>query len=54
VESLLDPISKGAFQKRRRRMADAAALDGLLDRLGGEGWQFDTVSALVDSEAPGA
>ncbi len=54
VESLLDPISKGAFQKRRRRMADAAALDELLDRLGGEGWQFDTVSALVDSEAPGS
>lgn len=51
VESLLDPISKGAFQKRRRRMADAAALDELLERLTGEGWQFDTVSALVDFES---
>lgn len=50
VESVVEPGSKGAVEKRRRRLTDASALDEMLDGLVDRGWTFDTVSALVDSE----
>ncbi|MGI9576702.1 MAG: polysaccharide deacetylase family protein, partial [Microthrixaceae bacterium] len=51
VESVDKPDSEGAVVKRRRRLKVASSLDELLNRWVAGGWSFDTVSAIVDSEA---
>lgn len=50
VESVVEPGSRSALEKRRRRLTDASALDEVLGGLTSGGWTFDTVSTLVDSE----
>ena len=51
VESVVKPGSRSAAAKRRRRLRDAGALDELIEDFIAAGWEFDTISGLVDAEA---
>ena len=48
-----EPTSSGDPDKRRRRVADAGALDDLLGRLVADGWELVTLSDLVDGAGGG-